>query len=129
MYDLHFLTKRYSLFNNAWYNLSSKSKFLWCYPVKPSLIIQGIINVYKQYFTRRVWRHQREVIRICNEGQTTWLSKGKEQKDKQRSQNITHKTKDLVTGTPLKTGGEHRYSRRVSSSCSTLYHILFHNYF
>jgi len=35
----------YSLFNNACYNLSSKSKLLWCYPVKPSLIIQGIINV------------------------------------------------------------------------------------
>jgi hypothetical protein len=26
------------------------------------------------------------------------------QKDKQRSKNITHRTKDLVTKTPLKTG-------------------------
>jgi hypothetical protein len=31
----------------------------------------------------------------------------------------THKTEDRVTRTPLKTGGELRCSRRVSSSCST----------
>jgi hypothetical protein len=31
----------------------------------------------------------------------------------------THKTQDRVTGTPLKTGCELRYSERVSSSCST----------
>ena len=30
-----------------------------------------------------------------------------------------HKTKDRVTRTPLKTGGELRCSGRVSSSCST----------
>jgi len=36
----------YSLFNNAYYNLSSKSKLLWSYPVKPPFIIQGIITVY-----------------------------------------------------------------------------------
>jgi hypothetical protein len=33
--------------------------------------------------------------------------------------NITHETKDRVTRTPLKTGGELRCSRRVNSSCST----------
>jgi hypothetical protein len=31
----------------------------------------------------------------------------------------THKTKDRVTRTPLKTGGEPRWSGRVGSSCST----------
>ena len=31
-------------------------------------------------------------------------------------QNTTHKTKDRVTRTPLKTGGELRCPRRVSSS-------------
>ena len=46
-----FLLTRYILFTNACYNLSSKSKLLWSYPVKPTLIIQGIINIYKQYFT------------------------------------------------------------------------------
>ena len=43
----------------------------------------------------------------------------KEQKDKQRSTKHTYKTKDRVTRTLLKTGGELRCSRRVSSSCST----------
>jgi hypothetical protein len=41
------------------------------------------------------------------------------QKDKQRSTKHTYKTKDRVTRTPLKTGGELRCSGRVSSSCST----------
>ena len=33
---------------------------------------------------------------------------GQKKKDKQRSTKHTHKTKDQVTQTPLKTGGEHR---------------------
>jgi hypothetical protein len=41
------------------------------------------------------------------------------QKDKQRSTKHTHKTKDRVTRTPLKTEGEIRCFERVSSSCST----------
>jgi hypothetical protein len=47
------------------------------------------------------------------------MAKEKVQKDKQRSTKHTHKTKDRVTRTPLKTGGEVRWSGRVSSSCST----------
>ena len=39
--------------------------------------------------------------------------------DKQRSTKHTYKTKDRVTRTPLKTGGELRFSWRVNSSCST----------
>jgi len=38
--------------------------------------------------------------------QTTQWSKEKGQKDKQPSTKHTHKTKDRVTRTPLKTGGE-----------------------
>jgi hypothetical protein len=34
-------------------------------------------------------------------------------------QDTTLKTKERATQTPLKTGGELRFSRRVSSSCST----------
>jgi hypothetical protein len=45
--------------------------------------------------------------------------KEKGQKDKQRSTKHTHKTKDRVTWTPLKTGTELRCSTRVRSSCST----------
>ena len=53
------------------------------------------------------------------EEQTTQWSKEKVQKDKQRSTKHTYKTTDRVTRTPLKTGGEIRCSRRVSSSSST----------
>jgi len=49
------------------------------------------------------------------------MPKEKGQKDKPRSTKYTstHKIKDRVTQTPLKTGGELRWSGRVSSSCST----------
>ena len=53
------------------------------------------------------------------EEQTTHWPKEKVQKDKQRSTKHTHKTKDRVTRTPLKTGGELRCSGRANSSCST----------
>jgi hypothetical protein len=53
------------------------------------------------------------------EEQTTQWPKEKVQKDKQRSTKHTYKTKDRVTRTPLKTGGELRCSGRVGSSCST----------
>ena len=43
----------------------------------------------------------------------------KVQKNKQRSTKHTYKTGDRVTRIPLKTGGELRFSGRISSSCST----------
>jgi hypothetical protein len=43
--------------------------------------------------------------------------KKKRKKKKENDlQNITHTTNDLVTQTPLKQGGEHRCSGKVSSS-------------
>ena len=45
--------------------------------------------------------------------------KEKGQKEKQRYTNITHKTKDRVTRTPLKIGDEIKSSGMESSSCST----------
>ena len=53
------------------------------------------------------------------EEQTTQWPKEKIQKDKQRSTKHTYKTKDRVTRTPLKIGGELRCCGRMSSSCST----------
>ena len=53
------------------------------------------------------------------EEQTIQWPREKVQQDKQRFTKHTHKTKDRVTRDPLKTGGELRYSGRVSSSCST----------
>ena len=47
------------------------------------------------------------------EEQTTQWPKEKVQKDKQRSTKHTHKTKDRVTRTPLKTEGELRCSKKV----------------
>ena len=55
---------------------------------------------------------------IEEEQKTQW-PKENVQKDKQRSTKHTHRTKDRVTRTPLKTGDELRCSRRVRSSCST----------
>jgi hypothetical protein len=47
----------------------------------------------------------KRVIRIRkSKGQTRQWPKEKEQKDKQRSTKYTHKTKDRVTRTPLKSG-------------------------
>ena len=43
----------------------------------------------------------------------------KGQTDMQRSTKHTHKTKDRVTRTPLKAGGELMCPGRVDSSCST----------
>jgi hypothetical protein len=67
-----------------------------------------------------VWRYQRgNQNPYIEEEQTTQRPKEKVQNDKLRSTKHTYKTKDRVTRTPLKTGGELRCSRRVSSSCST----------
>jgi hypothetical protein len=55
----------------------------------------------------RVWRYQRGNQKpYIGEEQTTQGPKKKGQKDKQRSTKHTHKTKDRVARTPLKTGGE-----------------------
>jgi hypothetical protein len=59
----------------------------------------------------RVWRYQN-----ANQNQK---HNGQKKKDKQRSTNHTDKTKDQVTQTPLKTGGEHWCSWKVNSFCST----------
>jgi hypothetical protein len=68
----------------------------------------------------RVWRYQRgNQNPYIEEDQTTQWPKEKVQNDKQRSTKHTHKTKDRVTRTQLKTGGELRCFGRVSSSCFT----------
>ena len=53
------------------------------------------------------------------DGQTTQWPKDIGQNDKQRSTKHTHKTKDRVTRTQLKTVGELRCSGSINSSCST----------
>ena len=69
---------------------------------------------------RRVWRYQRRNQNpYIEEEQTAQWQKENKQKDKQRSTKHTHKTKDRVTRTTLKTRGELGCSGRVSSSCFT----------
>ena len=68
---------------------------------------------------RRVWRYQRSNQNPYIEGQTTQWQKEKWQKGKQWSTKHTHKTKDRVTWTALKTGDELGWSGRLNSSCST----------
>ena len=53
------------------------------------------------------------------EEQTTQRPKEKVQKDKPRSTKHTHETKDRVTRTPLKTGGELRISvsKQAAKQC------------
>ena len=54
---------------------------------------------------RRVWRYQTGIENPCiEEESTTQWEKEQVQKDKQRSTNHTHKTKDWVTRTQLQTG-------------------------
>ena len=53
------------------------------------------------------------------EEHTTQWPKEKLQNDKQRSTKHAYTTKDRLTRTPVKTGGELRRFGRVSSSCST----------
>ena len=82
--------------------------------------IKKKISVLTKYIGRRVWRYQRSNQNpLIEEEQATQWQKEKVQKDKQRSTKHTHKTKDRVTRTPLKTVGELRCSGRVVSSCYT----------
>ena len=81
--------------------------------------------------SRRVCRYQRgNQNPYIEEEQTTQWQKEKVQNDKQWSTKHRHKTKDRVTRTTLKTGGELRCSGRVSSSCSTggILNLLFSLY-
>jgi hypothetical protein len=72
------------------------------------------------WIARRVWWYQRGNHNpYIEEEQTTQWPKEKVQKDKQLSTKHTYKTKDRVTRTPLKTGGELRCSGRIGTSCST----------
>jgi len=61
------------------------------------------------------------VIKICNSKKDRHHN-DQTKKDKRTNnnlQNITHKSKDRITRTPLKTGGEHRCAGKVNSTCST----------
>ena len=67
---------------------------------------------------RRVWRYQRgNPNPYIEEEQTTQWPKDNVQKDKQRTTKNKYKTKDQVTRTPLKTGGELRKGKSLDRTC------------
>ena len=72
---------------------------------------------------RRVWRSNQNPY--IEKEQTTQWPKKKVQKDKQWSTKHTYKTKVWVTQTLLKTGGELRCSRRISSKEHLKYAVDF----
>ena len=75
------------------------------------------------HYVKSIWQEEfedtQEVIRIRMHKSKARHHNGQKKTDNQRSTNITHKTKDRVTRTPLKTGDELGCPRRVGSSCST----------
>ena len=82
-----------------------------------------IIRVYTEItdMYRRAWRYQSGTQnRKSNKNKHI---NGKEKKGETTIyndlQNITHQTKDWVTRTPPKSGGEHMCSGKISSSSST----------
>ena len=81
------------------------------------MIVINFININKTKKSLKISKGGNQNLYI--EEQTTQWPKEKVKKDKQRSTKYTHKTKDGVTRTPLKTGGEPRCSGRARSSCST----------
>jgi hypothetical protein len=77
------------------------------YRVEIELAGSKHVKMFIGQMVRRVWRYQRgNQNPYIEEEQTTQWPKEKVQKEKQRSTKHAHKTKDQVTRTPLKTGGE-----------------------
>ena len=73
-----------------------------------------------QYVITIAWRYQKgNQNSYIEEEQSTQWPKEKVQTNKQWYTKYIYKTKDRVTQTPLKTGGEVRCSGMVSRSCST----------
>ncbi len=93
--------------------------YLQLFLSQPLFQVRNLFSYYMYIWG--VWRYQRgnDQNPYIEKEQTTQWPKDKGQKDKQLSTIHAHKTKDRVTRTPIKTGGELRCSRRVSSSCST----------
>ena len=87
----------------------------WAY--QWSSVTQNSAMVNKK--SLKIPKEQSESVYRRRTDNTMDKRKKKYKKDKQRSTKHTHKTKDRVTRTPLKTGGELRCSGRVGNSCST----------
>ena len=78
-------------------------------------------NTFRKYFSYEEFEDTKGILRI-RKSKKDRQHNGQKKKDKMTNndlQNITHKPKERVTRTLLKTGGELRCSERVSTSSST----------
>jgi hypothetical protein len=98
---------------------------LW-YPQTLLLNQHNIVcsKFYKLYKYNINISHNKTTVQLyIEEEQTTQWPKEKVQKDKQRSTSHKYKTKDLVTRTPLKIGGELRCSGQWRQCmCYVIFH-------
>ena len=114
----------------VWYNVRQKQKLL--FTARQTFYLLEIILQMK-YFHIISWNGNwlsleieqfediKAVIRI-RKPKKDRQHNGQKKKDKRANngiQSITHNIKDPISRIPLKTGGELRFSGRVSSSCST----------
>ena len=110
----HFKISLYVLIylNFLFVYFNTNSLKLWTTHIVLNIVLDPITGDVMNIVTLsnwRVWRYQRgNQNPYIEEEQTTQWSKEKVQQDKQRSIKHTYKTKDRVTRTPLKTGGELR---------------------
>ena len=117
--------QQYCLWHRNTLRTAIKALFLWYFYIPVFHWIPSELHLNNIHFSllmssRRVWRYQRSKQNpYIEEEQTTQWSSEKVQKDKQLSTKHTYKTKERITQTPLKTGGQLRCSGRVGSSCST----------
>ena len=83
------------------------------------IIYQNLSRIGKGvYSNQEEFEDTKGVMRI-HKSKNNRQNNGQKKKDKQRSTKHTHKTKDRVTRTPLKTGGELVCSGSGGSSFST----------
>jgi hypothetical protein len=105
----HVITPLY-LWQTKWWPLKYRSQSHIC----------SWIYILLNWFEQEEFEDTKGVMRIRkSKNRQHSGQKKKDERTINDLQNITHKTKDRVTRTPLKTGGELRCSGRVSSSCST----------
>ena len=107
------------------YLFTSKSNLLHIFPPKNVFLLQILSRNKRNEFTANIPSSKCKSLETPK-GQSESVNRrrtdntmAKRKKDKQESTKQTHKTKDRVTRTLLKTGDELRCSGRISSSCST----------
>jgi len=106
MWQLHIVTT----------NVTSKKYILNTHTRRDVMYVTVNINMEAITLTRlrSAWRYQRDNQNpYIEEEQIRQLPKEKVQLEKQRSTKHTYKTKDRVSRTPLRIGGEFRCSGRV----------------